>query len=129
MLKSVFATMVCFIALDTIWIRAVAVSWYQKVVPDVLIMRNGVVTANIFPAVLFYVVILFSLLWLVVLPTNKVSKAMIDGAVAGLMSYGTYSLTCWALFRGWTWSLAIGDIIWGVVLCSVSCAVGVYVKG
>ena len=128
MFKSILGTLVSFIVLDTLWIRLVAVSWYQKAVPHMLLMKDGNVTANIFPAILFYVVVIFSLVWLVVWPEEKVSRALMNGAVAGLMSYGTYALTCWALFRGFTWQLATADILWGVVLCAVSCAVGVYLK-
>ena len=53
MFKSILGTLVSFIVLDTLWIRLVAVSWYQKAVPHMLLMKDGNVTANIFPAILF----------------------------------------------------------------------------
>ena len=128
MFRAILATVFSFVILDTLWIQCVAISWYQALLPHLLRMHHGAVQANVPSAILFYMIVLPSLIWLVVRPEQKTSCAFVNGAVAGLMSYATYSFTCMALFKGWTWSLAITDTLWGVVLCAVSCAIGVYVK-
>ncbi len=128
MLKSIVTLFFSFCVLDTAWIRLVAVKWYQSSVPSLLLVKDGVVSAQVGPAILFYLVVIFALYWLVVMPQHKVSAAVVNGAVAGLMSYSTYALTCLSIYKGWTWSLAIGDIVWGTVLCAVSCGLAVYVK-
>ena len=127
-MKSILVLIFSFIVLDTLWIRLVAIKWYQSAVKPLLLMKDGVVAANLLPAILFYVVVIFSLAWLVVIPSNKVSSALVNGAVAGLMSYATYALTCLSIYKGWSWPLAIGDIVWGTVLCALSCALAVYFK-
>ena len=58
----------------------------------------------------------------------QLSEAAINGAVVGLFAYGTYAFTCQALFKDWLWSVTIPDVVWGVVLCAVSCAIGTYLK-
>jgi len=128
MWKSLLASTISVIILDLLWLRLVAVQWYQNTVMDLLRVVNGSVVPRILPWLLFYVVILVGLNVLIIIPTDKCVKALWLGALAGLMTYGTYALTCLAVYKDWTWGLALGDIIWGMVLCSVVCCVGVYFK-
>ena len=58
------------------------------------------------------------------------SGAARRGAALGLVAYGTYELTNWAVLRDWPALLVPIDIGWGVVLTAMAAFVGklVYVK-
>lgn len=108
-----------FLVIDLLWIGLFANDFYRS--------RLGYLlsdTPNITAAVIFYLLFVFSLVFLAVLPGIK-SKSMTDGlirsAVFGLITYGTYDLTNLALVKDWPLSVTIVDMIWGV---AVSIAVG-----
>jgi uncharacterized membrane protein len=126
--KSIVATVLSFFLLDMVWINVVAVKLYKKHLSHLLAMKDGAVATNIPAALCFYVVACFALVYLVVRPAHSVSEAAINGAIVGLFAYGTYAFTCQALFKNWLWSVTIPDVVWGVVLCAVSCAIGTYLK-
>ena len=45
-------------------------------------------------------------------------KAVISGAVFGLVAYATYDLTNLAVMKGFTLKIALIDMVWGMVLTS-----------
>ena len=51
-------------------------------------------------------------------------KALLMGAVLGLVAYGTYDITNLSTLKGWSVKLAVIDIAWGTALSAVSAAIG-----
>jgi uncharacterized membrane protein len=80
------------------------------------------------PAALFYFGYIAGLLWFVSVPATRADAprdALIRGGALGAMAYGTYELTNLATLRDWSWSMAVVDVIWGVVLTAVAAWAGV----
>lgn len=42
----------------------------------------------------------------------------LQGALLGLLLYGTVDLTNCALLRGWSWTVALIDMAWGTTACA-----------
>ena len=45
--------------------------------------------------------------------------------IIGLMAYGTYEFTSWAVMKDWHWSMVVTDVTWGGFLTAFSAWAGV----
>ncbi len=80
------------------------------------------------PAVLFYLAYVAGLVYLVSLPALKTgSPVVVPALVIGLMAYGTYEFTSWAIMRDWHWTMVVTDTLWGGTLTAFSAWAGVAV--
>ena len=113
---ALITSMVYFTLIDLGWIRFVVKPMYEKYFTNVLS------TPSIGPAIAFYVIFLSGLVYFVILPAiekQKVSAALIPGAIYGLVTYATYDLTSMAVFKNWPLIVTIADIGWGILLASL----------
>ena len=54
-------------------------------------------------------------------------STLLYGALFGFFCYATFDLTSLALFKHWSWPVAIVDIGWGAFMTAVSSTVGLLV--
>ena len=77
---------------------------------------------RISPIVLFYLLFIAGLCYFAVEPAleqNRWQVATMRGAIYGLSTYATYSLTCYAVIRNWSLQLAVTDLLGGTVVASL----------
>ena len=75
----------------------------------------------------FYVFYVAGILHFAVLPglaEQSLGRAIFNGALLGLMAYGTYEATNMATLRGWSWQMVLTDVTWGAVLTGTVAAIG-----
>mgnify|MGYP001564837824 FL=1 len=127
-MKIIFATFLSvtgvFLFIDVIWLSQSFSYFYQPNIGDLL--REDVI---LFPAALFYLIYPLGITILVVLPLLKkglLKTIFLKGFVLGFVAYGTYNLTNMATIKGWSASVVIVDMIWGVVLTGGSSLLGTY---
>jgi uncharacterized membrane protein len=112
-------TAVVLLALDLLWLGVVARPLYESALAS---LRRPVV---LWPAAgLFYALYLVAIVIHAELGAESIGAAARRGAGLGLVAYGTYELTNWAVLRGWPPTLVLPDIAWGVVLTAVAAAAG-----
>ena len=107
---------IIFLIIDVIWLSFATKSFYRPLLGD-LISDKPVLWA----AGLFYVLYIFGLTFLILLPNLKdfqIFNAFWMGAIFGLVAYGTYDLTNLATIKGWSLKVTIIDLIWGGILTS-----------
>ena len=77
----------------------------------------------------FYLVYLFGMVWFAGLPgfRDGVGIASLNGAILGLVAYGTYELTSWAIMRDWHPYMVAADIVWGATVTAISVTGGVLI--
>ncbi|MBT8087765.1 MAG: DUF2177 family protein [Gammaproteobacteria bacterium] len=122
LVKAYVGTGVPFLLIDAIWIGAVVGSYYRSTVGHLLAE-----TPNFAAAGLFYVAYVAGVVFLAVNPAldkRSLKMALVHGATVGALAYGTFTLTNFAVFSGWTLGLVISDIAWGTFLTAVSAAGG-----
>jgi uncharacterized membrane protein len=79
-------------------------------------------------AVGFYILYLFGVVYFATMPALKDGgwrRALLSGALLGLVAYGTYDLTNQATLRHWP-ALVTLDLLWGAILTAVSAVAGVF---
>lgn len=110
------------LALDSIWLSTMASRLYRPELGDLL--------ADEFraePALAFYALYIFGVTRFAALPALRGGgwrKALFDGALLGLVAYGTYDLTNQATLRHWPPVVTAFDLLWGAFLTGVSAVAG-----
>jgi uncharacterized membrane protein len=118
------STAVVFFALDFIWLTRVAIGFYRQNIGELLLATPNFAAAGIF--YLFYVI---GIVYFAVMPAvtaNSVLTAILNGAILGLLAYGTYDMTNLATLKGWSLIVSVVDMAWGAVLTATAAAAGYY---
>jgi uncharacterized membrane protein len=114
-LKLYAVALVSFLVIDLVWLGVVARSFYQAQMGH--LMRANV---NWAAAIVFYLVFIVGIIVLVVWPAierQSLSRALLLGALFGLVTYAAYDLTNLATLEGFPLRVALVDMVWGMVLC------------
>ena len=105
-----------FFAIDMVWLGLVAKGFYRHQIGS--LMRANV---NWPAAIAFYLLFILGLVVFVVAPAldkGSWARALLYGALFGLITYATYDLTNLATLRDWPVLLTVVDLIWGAVLAA-----------
>lgn len=102
--------------IDAIWLIGVANTFYTNQIGFLLAPEP-----NLLAAVAFYLLFIFGLIVFVVSPAleeKSLKKAVLLGALFGLITYATYDLTNLATIKDWPILVTVVDLVWGAVLAS-----------
>ena len=116
------AALIVFLALDAVWLNAVAKPMFERNLGAFLLESPRLSVAAVFYA--FYVV---GIVYFAVLPAaaaGAAGRALLNGALLGLIAYGTYEATNMATLKGWTYGMMVLDTAWGTALTAVSALAG-----
>ncbi|HTD02451.1 DUF2177 family protein [Undibacterium sp.] len=116
-----FFSALVFCGLDYLWLAYIATQFYKSQLGELL----G--TPDVAAIALLYLIYIFGIVVFSVRPamkTGNVAKALILGALLGLVAYGTYDLSNLATIKGWSRQLAIVDMLWGMFATSMAAAAG-----
>lgn len=108
-----FAT---FIVVDLLWLGVIARGFYQAQLGH--LMKSNV---NWAAAIAFYLVFVAGIVLLVVWPAlerQSFVQLLLLGALFGLVTYAAYDLTNLATLEGFPVTVAVVDLLWGMVLCT-----------
>ena len=107
------------LVLDLTWLGVVAADLYTREM-GVLKRPDIVVPA----AAAFYVMYVVATVHYAVVGGRDLVDAGRRGASLGIVAYGTYDLTNWAVIAGWPVSLVPVDLLWGVALTTIVSVAG-----
>ena len=117
------STLLIFLAIDLVGITQIIRPVFERHVGDLLADPFRRV-----PAAAFYAAYIAGLLYFVSLPAlaeERPVKALIGGALLGLMCYGTYEFTNYATLRDWSMQQVVTDTLWGGFLTGFSAWAGI----
>lgn len=120
--SSYVVALAALLGLDAVWLSTMAERFYRPMLGD-LLARDF----EVLPALLFYALYVFGVVFLAVVPALRLGgwrTALINGAVLGLVAYGTYDLTNQATLRNWPAIVTALDLAWGTFLTSASSVAG-----
>lgn len=113
---------IAFLIIDAIWLSTMADILYRPLLGDKLAEPF-----NLAPAVVFYLLYIFGIVFIAILPALEAGdwrKALINGAVLGLVAYGTYDLTNQATLKDWPTIITVADLAWGTFLTATAATLG-----
>jgi uncharacterized membrane protein len=105
-----------FLVIDLLWLGVVARSFYRAELGH--LMRADV---NWVAAFAFYLLFVIGIVVLVVWPAierQSLGRALLFGALFGLVTYAAYDLTNLATLEGFPLRMVVVDLIWGTILCA-----------
>jgi len=105
-----------FFAIDMVWLGLAAKGFYRQQIGA--LMRADV---NWPAAIIFYLLFVLGLVVFVIAPAmdrDSWTRALLYGALFGLISYATYDLTNLATLRDWPLALTLVDLVWGAALAA-----------
>ena len=100
--------------IDMVWLMWLGRGFYVEEIGSLLLEQP-----NLIAAFAFYALYIAGLVYLVIAPAaeaDSVLRAVISGAVFGLVAYATYDLTNLAVMKGFTLKIALIDMVWGMAL-------------
>jgi len=114
-------TLPTFLAIDLVWLGLVAKTFYKDKLGHLL--RADV---NWTAAIVFYLIFVLGMVILVVWPAiekQSLTRALMLGALLGVVAYSAYDLTNLATMNGFPVLVAVVDIAWGAILCAGVCSI------
>ena len=78
---------------------------------------------RLIPAILVYVIMIATVWFFAVEPSQSWLDAAGRGALIGLAMYGVYDMTNYATLTGYPLFFAVSDMMWGAFLCAATAAV------
>ncbi|ETW11395.1 hypothetical protein ATO8_17030 [Roseivivax marinus] len=118
-------TALIFLAADAVMLRTVMKPLFTKHLGDAVLD-----SPRLGAAVGFYLVYIAILLYFVSVPALRdgaAGQALLNGALIGIIGYGTYEMTSYAVMRDWSLEQVAADLTWGTVLTALSAWLGVLV--
>lgn len=107
-------TLPIFFAIDLVWLGLVAREFYREHLGYIMAPE-----VNWVPAILFYLIFIAGIVFFAVKPaleTQSAGRALLYGALFGLVTYATYDLTNHATVRDWPLIVTLVDLAWGTTL-------------
>lgn len=131
MITYIFASLagiVTMMLLDYIWLAKVAKGFYLDKLSAHITVTNGSLVPYLPAVPLVYAVAIVSLWVFALTKADTLSQAFLYSALLGFCMYAFYDFTNLATLKDYPWSLAIVDIIWGMLLIGATGTVMFFVK-
>lgn len=103
---------ILFISIDSIYLNIIK-GFFQKQIQSV---QGSAIQINFLGAALCYLFLVIGLNYFVIKPRKSVSEAFL----LGLIIYGVFETTNYALFKNWSILTVIVDTLWGGILFAVT---------
>lgn len=116
------ATAVVFFGIDFLWLSTISTSFYRSRIGGLLLDQPNFGVAG-----LFYLVYVAGIVHFAVLPGlsgTSWTTALVNGALLGLVAYGTYDMTNLATLKNWSVTVSVVDMAWGVTLTAAAATAG-----
>ena len=117
---------ILLVALDFVWISFVANKKYKKELGHMLMTdESGKMKVRYLPTAILYV-FLTILIMLTTLPFFEFGINFVNTGYAfmmGVLLYGFYEFTNWAILKDWPRGVILVDVLWGGVIVSVASVV------
>ena len=123
LLVLILATGLIFLIADAVMLTTVIKPLFERHIGETLL--GGIRPV---PAALFYLLYMAGVIWFAGWPALRDGTphtALLNGAILGLVAYGTYELTSWAVMRDWHPAMVAVDMAWGTALTALAAWGGV----
>lgn len=119
----ILVTGLIFLIADAVMLPTVVKPLFERHLGDTVLG-----SVRVLPAALFYFLYVGGVIWFAGWPALRdgvPAMALVNGAILGLVAYGTYELVSWTVMRDWHPSMVAVDMAWGTALTAVSAWGGV----
>ena len=111
--------LVCMLVIDVIWWGFLAKNFYKEEMKNIGRFKGGNFDVKIIPTAILYILMALGLMYFVDPKSGIEISNLFRGAFLGLLMYGVYDLTNYALLRDFSLKLAAIDMLWGSFLLGI----------
>jgi uncharacterized membrane protein len=117
---TVLVGLILAILIDIIWISMVSKKIYLAALSDIMLSPERMDPAQWAAAIAAWLVLVVGIVLLILPQTSdkKLPQAAGLGALYGLVVYGSYEFTNFAIFKYWPASIVAIDLAWGCAFCA-----------
>lgn len=115
--KILLISSIILLILDMIYINLVILKTFKKMIVNI---QNTSIKVRLLPAILCYIVLIFSLNYFILNTKNTLKQKMINAFILGLVIYSVYDLTNYATISNWNWMVVFIDSLWGGLLFAIT---------
>lgn len=119
-----FVAAIIFGILDFLWLSNMSANLYRPVIGEIMADQF-----NKGPAIAFYAIYLFGIIWFGVRPalaSGAWTSALLNGALFGFIAYATFDLTSQAILKVWSTKITLIDMAWGAFATGTTAALTAY---
>jgi len=123
-LRNYAIVLAVFLLIDGLWLMVIAKNLYAEHLGYLMAEKP-----RLLAALLFYLLYVLGLLAFAVNPAlaaGSFTKALLSGALFGLIAYATYDLTNLATVKDWPVLITVIDLIWGSFVSGATATVGYF---
>ncbi|RZJ77753.1 MAG: DUF2177 family protein [Brevundimonas sp.] len=116
------ATGLAFAVIDAVWLTTMTNKLYKPVLGPIMLAKPNMVAA-----IAFYLIMIGGIVFFAVAPALRDggwTRALLNGAVLGLVAYATYDLTNQATIAVWQTKLTVLDLCWGTFVTGAAATIG-----
>ncbi|HVY01386.1 MAG TPA: DUF2177 family protein [Candidatus Nanoarchaeia archaeon] len=116
-IKIFLIALISIIILDAIFLGILMKNFYKTELKSIATFKSGSMQTRLVPIILTYLILALGFTFFVSpMLYASLYKSFLIGALFGLVVYGVYDFTNYAIFQTYTLRVAIVDIVWGVFL-------------
>jgi uncharacterized membrane protein len=116
------AALLALLAIDALWLTFYMGPAYKAALGDLLLAQPRLASAAVFYLLFAVGVVVFAVA--PALRAGSWQTAAMLGGLLGLVAYGTYDLTNYAVLKDWPLGLTVIDIVWGGLLSAAAGVAG-----
>jgi len=111
-IKTILLTTVIMLVLDAIYLTATS----KIMIPQIMKIQNAPVQFRILGAILCYICLVGGLYYFIL----REHRPIFDAFLLGIVIYGVYEFTNYAILKRWKWEIVVMDTIWGGILMALT---------
>ena len=111
---------IIFIITDSIYLTLIK-NYFEKQIIEV---QGSVIQINLYGVILCYLILILGLNYFII----RQNKSILDAFLLGLVIYGVYETTSYALLKKWRIETVILDTLWGGVLFAITTYVIYFIR-
>lgn len=108
-----FIILLLYLVMDFIWIQSNFTMYNNSVMK----IQNKPIAFRMMPAIIAYGLLVLNIVYILIPLTKKLSniKRSLVFAISGLVIYGVYNATTYAIIENYPLHVAIIDTLWGLI--------------
>jgi uncharacterized membrane protein len=106
---------IIFVLLDFIYLSANRSAFENQIIT----IQRVALKVKIWPAVICYILLILGLYYFIL----RTHRSIMEAFLFGVVIYGVYESTSYALLKKWDLSLAVMDTLWGGVIMALTTAI------
>ena len=111
-IKTISLTTIIMLVLDTIYLTATS----KIMIPQITKIQNAPVQFRILGAILCYICLVGGLYYFIL----REHRHIFDAFLFGIVIYGVYEFTNYAILKQWKWEVVVMDTLWGGILMALT---------